>query len=305
MTSILVVDDAVVDRRLVGGLLKEDADLDVDYAIHGVEALEKMAHATPELVLTDLIMPEMDGLELVSAIRSNYPSVPVILMTSQGTDEIAVEALQQGAASYVPKRALARSLLATVHRVLALSSREQVHSRLMGCMTRSDCTFSLENDCTLFAPLVTYMQQEITRLGLCDESERTRIGIALEEALVNALYHGNLEVGSELREQNGDAYYALVDRRRSQTPFQERRIHVKATLSRREAQLVVRDEGLGFDPSSLPDPTDPANLEKASGRGVLLMRTFMDDVLYNDRGNVVTLTKRRNRETHPGQNGES
>ena len=53
------------------------------------------------------------------------------------------------------------------------------------------------------------------------------------------------------------------------------------------------DEGQGFDPTKLPDPTDPANLEMASGRGILLMRTFMDEIKYNDKGNIVTLIKRR------------
>ena len=58
--------------------------------------------------------------------------------------------------------------------------------------------------------------------------------------------------------------------------------------------FVIRDEGPGFDPRELPDPTDPTNLERPSGRGLLLMRTFMDDVSYNDDGNQVTLIKRRN-----------
>jgi anti-sigma regulatory factor (Ser/Thr protein kinase) len=54
----------------------------------------------------------------------------------------------------------------------------------------------------------------------------------------------------------------------------------------------VRDEGPGFDPGGLPDPTDPANLERPCGRGLLLMKTFMDEVRYNDRGNEVTMRKR-------------
>jgi anti-sigma regulatory factor (Ser/Thr protein kinase) len=59
-------------------------------------------------------------------------------------------------------------------------------------------------------------------------------------------------------------------------------------------EFVIRDEGPGFDPASLPDPTDPENIEKACGRGLLLMRTFMDKVDYNRTGNQVTLTKRAN-----------
>lgn len=302
MTTVLVVDDSAGDRRLVGELLGGDGDLKVEYAVDGADALLSMEAALPDLVVTDLVMPQIGGLELVAAVRSRYPLVPVILTTSKGSEEIAVQALRQGAASYVPKRTLVSDLLETVHGVLAVSCRERSHWRLMGCMTHSDSTFSLENDCSLFGPLVAYLQQEITRLGLCDEAERTRIGVALEEALANALYHGNLEVGSELREADGRAYSALVERRRRQSPYRDRRIHVLASLSRRRARIVISDQGAGFDPAALPDPSQPANLERVSGRGVLLMRTFMDEVIYNEPGNTVTLVKRCDSYIGPSQN---
>lgn len=292
MPSILVVDDSAVDRRLVGGLLEEDPDLEIEYAAHGGEALTKIENTLLDLVVTDLMMPEMDGLQLVAAVRGRFPLIPVILMTSKGSEEIAVRALQEGAASYVPKRLLAQSLLSTVTGVLQISSQRRGHSRLMECMTGSQCSFALENDHSLFGPLISHLQEEVVQLGVCDETERTRFGVALEEALANALYHGNLEVDAELREQDDEAYFAIVEQRRRRPPYRDRRIHVEARLSRQGASVVIRDEGPGFDPLALPDPTAPANLEKVSGRGVLLMRTFMDEVVYNEVGNAVTLTKR-------------
>ncbi|MBN2473973.1 MAG: response regulator [Pirellulales bacterium] len=299
MANILVVDDSTVDRHLVGGLLQEDLDWTIEYAADGAEALGKIELREPDLVVTDLVMPQLDGLELVTAVRGKHPLVPIILITSRGSEEIAVEALQRGAASYVSKRALGANLLDTVRRVLAVSSHRRSQSRLMECMTYSNSAFTLDNDSSLFGPLVTYLQEEVTQLGLCDETECTRIGVALEESLVNALYHGNLEVASELRERDDEAYGALVRQRRCETPYRDRRIYVEAALSRDQARVVVRDEGSGFDPSTLPDPTDPNNLERVSGRGVLLMRTFMDEVVYNDVGNSVTLTKRRNSNAAP------
>ena len=291
MPTILVVDDSAVDRRFVGGLLEEDDHFEIEYAEQGREALDRIDHTLLDLVVTDLMMPEMDGLELVAAVRSQFPLIPVILMTSKGSEEIAVRALQEGAASYVPKRNLAGNLLGTVRRVLSAASHERNQSRLMDCMTRNECTFALENDPTLFGPLIAYLQEEVTRLGICDEAERTRFGVALEEALANAIYHGNLEVGSQLREEDHLAYFELIESRRRQSPYRERRIFVEAKLAPDGAAVVVRDEGSGFDPSALPDPTTPDNLDKAFGRGVLLMRTFMDEVVYNDVGNTVTLKK--------------
>jgi len=292
MTTILVVDDSTVDQRLAGGLLEKDEKLTMRYAVNGADALAKIRDELPDLVLTDLVMPEMDGLELVSVVRAEYPSLPVILMTSAGNEEICVQALHAGAASYVPKRALAQRLLETVYQVIEVSTHDRTVTRLMECMTVNHCTFELENDNALIPPMVNYLLEEAARMGACDEVDRTRIGVALEESLVNALCHGNLEVGSELRGDDDEAYYNLLAERRGMEPYCRRRIHLDVVFTRDTAKFIIRDEGPGFNPDDLPDPTDPANLEKACGRGVLLMRSFMDEVSYNDAGNCVTLVKK-------------
>jgi CheY-like chemotaxis protein len=290
MTRVLVVDDSAVDRRLVGEFLTRAADLQIDYATDGREALQRLEQAPVDLILTDLLMPGLNGLELVRTVSEKYPLVPIILMTSQGNEETAVQALHDGAASYVSKRTFHQKLLTTVNRVLAIANQQRTHSRLMGCLTASHLNFCLENDSSLFAPLVAYLQEAVTQMGLFADGERMRLGVALEEALSNALYHGNLGISSELREES-DSYYAVAEDRMRQAPYRNRRLQIEATLSREKAVFVVRDEGQGFDPSILPDPTDPANLEKASGRGIFLMRTFMDDIIFNNAGNVVTLVK--------------
>src|SRR5579883_2752088 len=126
-TNILVVDDSAVDRRLAGGLLEKMADVKVSYVGDGREALDSIERQPPDLVLTDLLMPEIDGLELVKQIRSRYIHLPVILMTAFGSEDIAIQALQHGAASYVPKKRLAQDLVGTVQQVLTASqaSRNQ------------------------------------------------------------------------------------------------------------------------------------------------------------------------------------
>ena len=84
----------------------------------------------------------------------------------------------------------------------------------------------------------------------------------------------------------------LIDQRRQQAPYRDRRIHFQVSVSPAEAKFVIRDDGPGFNPGEVPDCTDPANLERESGRGLLLMRTFMDDVQFTSNGNQVTLIKR-------------
>ena len=131
------------------------------------------------------------------------------------------------------------------------------------------------------------------QIGLCDEVGRLQVATALTEALANAIDHGNLELDSALRESDGQAYRELGTQRTKIPPFRDRRVHVSAYFQEDEARFVIRDEGPGFDPHTLPDPTDPENLLKPSGRGVMLIRTFMDVVAFNETGNEITMIKRQ------------
>lgn len=292
MANILVVDDSSVDRRVAGALLARSGDWKIEYAIHGQEALQKMQQIPFDLVLTDLLMPGMSGLELVAAVRRRYPHVPVILMTSRGSEEIAAQALYEGAASYVPKRLLPRRLVDTVARLLQLSGKREP-SALLGRMTEMTCSFVLPNDAKLADLLVDYLLEQTVQMRFCDATECMRIGVALQEALANAMHHGNLGISSACRETSPSEYQALIARRSREAPYRDRSVYVTARFRRDEVAFTIRDEGEGFDPSTLPDPRETANLEKASGRGVLLMRSFMDEVRFEDRGRSVTLVKRR------------
>ena len=99
-------------------------------------------------------------------------------------------------------------------------------------------------------------------------SDRDVFGVrlALEEALVNAIKHGNQEDPAKL---------VMVQ------------THVSATA----VKIEVSVDGGGFDPEAVPDPTDDENLEAPSGRGLMLMKSFMSSVEFNDAGNHVAMTK--------------
>jgi len=292
--TILVVDDSQLEQRYVAKLLGAQG-WRICFARNGLEALEAMAQELPSVVLTDMQMPKMNGLALVERIREKFPQVPVVLMTGSGSERVAVEALKAGAADYVPKQALAHDLAAVLERVLSVRQAEHRRFRVLAGMTRRASQFVLENDPALVPPLVALFREDLIEVGLCDLTGATRAGIALEEALLNAIYHGNLEVSSELRENGDEEFHKLAAERRYLEPYRDRRVRVTARLSPERAAFVIADQGPGFDVSKLPDPTDPAHLDKPSGRGVLLMRAFMTEVRYNPTGNRVTLVKTRDR----------
>jgi serine/threonine-protein kinase RsbW len=100
------------------------------------------------------------------------------------------------------------------------------------------------------------------------ERDRFAVRLSFEEAITNALKHGN----------RGDP---------------GKRVSVQWQVEDEQVLAAVEDQGAGFDPDRLPDPFAPENLEKPSGRGVLLMRYYLSWVRYNERGNRVTLCKQR------------
>jgi CheY-like chemotaxis protein len=294
MATLLVVDDVALDRHLAGVLLEEHSGWSAVYAEDGREALSLIKLKVPDLVLTDLQMPEMNGLELVEAIRRDYSHVPVILMTAHGSEEIAVAALKAGASSYVPKRDLARDLVDTTEKVLDMARVSRNQQQVLECLVETEFRFVMSNDPRRVQPLISHLQDHMTMMNLVDKGGLIRVGTALHECLINAMEHGNLELSSELREsENPEDYRNLVDERRRQIPYCDRRVVIVSRFSRSEAVFVVRDEGIGFNTSKLPDPTVPANLGKSSGRGLFLIRTFMDEVSFNDAGNEITMIKRR------------
>jgi anti-sigma regulatory factor (Ser/Thr protein kinase) len=150
----------------------------------------------------------------------------------------------------------------------------------------------LENDPALIPALVAHVQDQLSPLRLCDQTSLIRVGVALEEALLNGMYHGNLEVSSAVKQHDEKLFLRMIDERRNQSPYQQRKLRVEVQLTPDLGEFTVEDQGPGFDPTTLPDPTDPANLESVGGRGLLLIRTFMDEVQFNAAGNRITMRKR-------------
>src|SRR6516225_8079355 len=136
--TVLVVDDAPVDRLVTGAIINQMPGWRARYAASGEEALAAIALERPRIVLTDLNMPRMDGLALVAEVRRLYPAVPVVLMTAYGNEEIALQALREGAASYVPKKNLERDLASTLEQVAAAAQVERRHQRLLERLARAE-----------------------------------------------------------------------------------------------------------------------------------------------------------------------
>jgi CheY-like chemotaxis protein len=294
MTHILVVDDSEIDRRLAGKLLERGGRFHVEFASNGLEALEHLDERTPLAVVTDLLMPEMDGLELVEEMRRRFASIPVILITAHGSEEIALQALVAGAADFVPKTRLATDLAPAVEGVLAVSGG-RCHDRIASCLKEYQVRYELENDPSLIPPLLAELQETASELGIVNKADRVRLGKAIGAAVENAIVHGNLELTTaELAASSGSEPGTLLAQRRLATPYCQRHVYISACLTAEQARITIRDEGPGFDVKQVSGPkSNPEQLISGEGRGMVLIRTFVDEVQFNHTGNEITLIKRK------------
>ena len=109
--------------------------------------------------------------------------------------------------------------------------------------------------------------EAVGRHGYSDEC-MFAIRLALEEALTNAIKHGNGEDPGK-------------------------RVQVRFDVDDERVVIVIRDQGEGFDPGGVPDPTVDENLEKPAGRGIMLMRAYTDELTFRDQGREVCMVKRK------------
>ena len=294
MTNVLVVDDSDVDRLLMEGLLGQAEGFVVIAAENGVQALKKLEEWSVDVILTDLQMPKMDGLELVQKVRESKLEIPVILTTGVGSEEIAAEALRAGAAGYIPKSKLNQMLISSIREVLEILNSDQSYNRLLDCSKVSHFEFDLNNDPSLIPLLVDFCEQMLKSLAPLDRIDCLRIAVAVDHALQNALYRGNLEIDSEQNIQGfGTAGLEdlpqFVQERFEQEPYKDREINVVIEIKSNGFAIRIRDDGPGFDTTELED------WNELSSRGTNLMRAFMDSVQYNSKGNEVKMVYRFDR----------
>jgi CheY-like chemotaxis protein len=294
MPIILVVDDSPVDRKLIEGLLKPKLDWIVEFAENGLQGLEMIDQIFPDVVLTDLQMPEMDGIQMCAQAKEQFPHVPIVLITGKGSEELAMKALAAGATSYVPKSSLSSSLLETVEQVISLSHQFKSQDFLKKYNVSTRYQFAFDNDPALIAEMVEFVKSNMEKLELGDPSDRRHCALALEEALLNAMFHGNLEMDGvsvqEARRAFHDGMLAesvrerLADRR-----IRERRIRTAVEFSRREVKIIVRDDGKGFSANGKQANGDLSQFSQGGGRGLTLIRNFMDEVQFNEQGNELRM----------------
>lgn len=298
--NILIVDDEWVVRDLITRLLEDEGEFNVHAVENGQEALDICSQTEFDLVFTDLRMPGMSGMELLGELKHRYPELPVVMITGYGRREDVIEALRLGASNFLMKPVDIQMVSSIAERLISLRNREKLSVHIHRFMELRQQEFRIPSDLHYTLAVIDHVTVYLAPVGICEGAEVKNVRLALDEALVNAIVHGNLEIPSERKGSTlADlvAYDQLVQERSQLDPYRHRRVRVVSKLTPYTAEFTVEDEGRGFDHRRLPKEFSEIDNLTSHGRGLLLIKAFMDKVTFNEAGNAITMVKYRSGES--------
>ncbi|MCW5980340.1 MAG: response regulator [Bryobacteraceae bacterium] len=271
--KILVVDDDLSIHRLLETVLASP-DLEMEHASDGAEGLERILTRHYDLVLTDVHMPGLDGLELLRTVKRERPATKVVVMTGDNTTDKMLDSLRDHAFGYFSKPFSPATVTEVVAQALSADTEGDIQ-----VSSASPGWIALEVSCRLDVAdrLVQFLSQMKTDIPA---KEREDVAFAFREMLRNAIEHG------------GKCDPA-------------KRVHVAYIRTDRIILYYIRDPGEGFRFDSLPHAAvsypenQPAEhimyrLEhglRPGGFGILMARHMLDELIYNEQGNELVLIK--------------
>lgn len=274
LKNILVVDDDPAIHELLHAVL-ESPEWHVETAHDGLEGLARLKAKAYDLVLTDVRMPGMDGLELLKRIRRERPGTKVIVMTAQSTPENIIRSLRDQAFSYFSKPFSPNAVADIVTQAIE-SQKCEDDIRVLSALP---AWIALEVRCRLEVTdrLVQFMSE--LKMDL-PASDREDIAMAFREILRNAIEHGGRFDPTQM-------------------------VDVACIRAERAIIYYIRDPGRGFSFNDLPHAAISYSegppikhmdyrLEhgiRPGGFGILLVRKLVDELIYNEQGNEVVMVK--------------
>lgn len=296
--TVAVVDD---EEEIRSVLHKKLSKLGMDVVTFGeaedlLEILKKN-ESSVDLVISDIKLPGIDGIELLRHIDKLENPMPVLLITGHGNIEHAIQALRYGAYDFIRKPFDLNEITSSVNRILRGKREEKLTDNLGQYILYEKRLFEIPCDSTACNVITYILTKDLTAAGFCNRTTAGNISLALKEAIDNAIIHGNLEISSQIIEEQGiKEFYNEVNDRRNSKKYSGRKVTVYYELVHDYVEYIIEDDGRGFDYDLLPDPRDPENFFKNSGRGLLIIRTLMDEVDWNAKGNTIRLRKYRAKE---------
>jgi len=269
----ILVFEPDTDFRLFLAKVLEDEGYIVFCAENGQEAWKVIQESRVDLIISDIDPEDHSGLDLLRNLRAHATPIPFAALTSVDTTGHAVEALCNGAFSFIQKGCPVKDIVSLCRKGVNLR-RELAECRNVHPYCNMNVAFCIPSEEKYISGVIAHATRLAEEMGFSRERFGLFIWLGLREAILNAIHHGNRE-------------------------DPDLKVKIEITITPEEIRMVIIDKGDGFDLEAVPDPRNLEHARKMHGRGVMLLKCYMDSVVYNEKGNKVCLVKHRSGKTMP------
>ncbi|MBN2383446.1 response regulator [bacterium] len=261
-TNILIVDDDIHVLKTISAII-EDFGMVPIQAENVPEAIERLKTEAVDVILTDIVMPEIDGLEFIDIVKDSYPSIPIAVISAYGIISNTVEALSRGAFNFVTKPFTIQEIKTIVDKGLRLRNLS-LNTDMLNERIINVTTMEIPGDPELFTAISYYLIKECQWRGIENDIMLTNLTICLDELLMNAYIHGHSEDISKM-------------------------ITLETRFSHETLSISIKDQGPGFDHREFLEEIrslQPVTLKK---KGLFIIQNIVEELFFNESGNEVTI----------------
>ncbi len=291
--TVLIVDDEEIIRITLQKKLSRSG-----YNVISFEKAEdvliylKNSTTKPDMIIADIKLRKMDGIELLRRINSSEEPIPVLIISGHGNVEDAIKALRYGASDYIRKPFDINALTSSVRSILKMKQEKNLSETIGQFKEYEKAVFVIPNDKDIINTISFNLTKDLVSAGLFNATTAENIALSLKEAITNAMFHGNLGIDSSLRNEGGmKEFNEEIEKRLKEDKYRDRKVKITYELTPEFVSYKIEDEGDGFNFKNLPDPRDPENFFKNSGRGLLIVQIHMDEVSWKNNGNTIKMKK--------------
>ncbi|MFQ3580123.1 MAG: response regulator [Bacteroidales bacterium] len=288
--TVLIVEDDFASRQMLKYAIEKE-NYECILADNGIEGLEFFMKKKPNVVITDVRMPQLDGLSLLENIRKVKQDTIIIIVTGHGNEELALKAFELGASNYLKKPIDLHELKIQLKQYSSLFEKKKITRHISDFIKKQQLELCIDNDINIVQSVVRFLVEKTG--NFFNNKEQIRIELGLGELITNAIEHGNLGISYEEKKAAlaKNNLYELYNNKIQDPLYSNRKIHIKYSYSANFCQWIIQDEGEGFNWKRFLYPSKEQVLNELNGRGIFISRLQFDELEYLEKGNIVQVKK--------------
>jgi DNA-binding response OmpR family regulator len=289
---ILFVDDEPSIREVFQISLGTEYPLTI--AEDGVKALDVARRQDFDLIITDISLPGMSGIDFIKTLRREGNFTPFIIITGDSNIELAIDTFRMGAIDFFLKPFRVGTIKSVVEKFqsMHINKDELIHSQDLTILENKNL-FILMPKITRINYYVNLLILNLQNLPNFREEDQLAMKVTLYELISNAIEHGtaglNYNDKKKYLESSSSDYFNYIDERCKGT---DKRVRVYTSYTPTELEVTIEDDGDGFDPSKIPNPITGSSVNLYSGRGIFLTKLNIDEIHFNEKGNSVRVIRK-------------